>query len=75
MKCIRSGMSIRLIGVRVYNLVDKNEVQLSLFENESNKKQEKLDSVLDDIKNKYGYNTITRAGKLNVEDIVKFKKT
>ena len=65
--------SIRLVGVRVDNLENKDEVQLSIFSN-NNQKQEKLDDVLDSLKNKYGYNAITRAGKLEVQDIVKEKK-
>ena len=64
--------SIRLVGVRVDNLENKDEVQLSIFSN-NNQKQEKLDDVLDSLKNKYGYNAITRAGKLEVQDIVKGK--
>lgn len=67
--------SIRLVGLRVDNLEEKDEVQLSLFSNDSNQeKQEKLDSVLDNLKNKYGYNSITRAGKLEIQNIVKDKE-
>ncbi len=36
------------------------------------KKQEKLDKVVDELKIKYGYNFITRAGRLDVKDL-KFK--
>ena len=60
---------IRLIGVRVDNLENKDEVQLSIFANDL--KQDKLDTVLDSLKLKYGYNSITRAGEL---DIVKGKE-
>lgn len=67
----QSGMEIRLIGVRVDNLVEKEEQQLSLFQNESNEKQEKLDKTIDELKDKYGYNLITRAGKMNVGNILK----
>lgn len=70
----KKGMSIRLIGVTVDNLVEKNELQLSLFENEQNKKQDKLDITIDKLKDKYGYNSITRAGNLNVDDIVHIRK-
>ena len=41
------------------------------LKNENNEKQEKLDKVIDGLKNKYGYNMIKRAGKMEVEDIVK----
>lgn len=69
----QKGMSIRLIGVRVDNLIEKEEQQLSLFQNEENKKQEKLDKTIDELKEKYGYNSITRAGKMNVGNILKLK--
>ena len=62
---------IRLIGVRVDNLENKEQLQMSLFE--IDKKQDKIDEVIDNLKDKYGYNFITRAGKMNVEEIVKFK--
>ena len=68
-----TSMSIRLVGVRVDNLVEKDILQLSLFDNNEGKKQEKLDKVIDELKNKYGYNKITRAGELNAGDILKLK--
>lgn len=61
------------MGLRVNNLVDKDEVQLSLFTGEEDKKQEKLDEVVDKLKQKYGYNSVTRAGKLHSDEIVKLK--
>lgn len=69
----QKGMPIRLVGVKVDNLIEKGEKQISLFKNENNEKQEKLDKVIDGLKNKYGYNMIKRAGKMEVEDIVKLK--
>lgn len=67
------GTAIRLIGMRVDNLVEKDEVQLSFFSHADNEKQEKIDKVVDDLKQKYGYNSITRAGKLHSEDKIKLK--
>ena len=64
---------IRLIGVKVDNLENKDEVQISIFENDSSK-QEKLDNILDSLKVKYGYNFITRAGELDIKTIVKGKE-
>ena len=61
------------MGLRVDNLVDKDEVQLSLFTGEEDKKQEKLDEVVDKLKQKYGYSSVTRAGKLHSDEIVKLK--
>ena len=59
--------------MRVDNLVEKDEIQLSLFNQADNEKQEKIDKVIDDLKQKYGYNSITRAGKLNIEKEIKLK--
>ena len=61
------------MGLRVNNLVDKDEVQLSLFTGEEDKKQEKLDEVVGKLKQKYGYNSVSRAGKLHSDEIVKLK--
>ena len=68
-----NGNEIRLVGISLSNLIDENQSQISLFETENDSKQNKLDRVLDDIKNKYGYNKITRAGKMEVEGFVKLK--
>lgn len=55
---------IRLIGIRIDNLCDEEEKQISLFEDTNIKKQEKLDKVVDNIKDKFGYEMITRAGDM-----------
>lgn len=65
------GTFIRLIGVRVDNLVGKDEVQLSIFNDNKSEKQENIDKTVDEIKKKYGYNSITRANNLNLDDIMK----
>ena len=68
----KNGMAIRLVGLRVDNLVLKEELQISLFQNtEEHQKQEKLDKVIDKLNEKYGGNSITRAGKMNIN--IKFK--
>ena len=69
----KKEMVIRLIGVKVDNLIEKEEQQLSLFQDKENEKQEKLDKTIDELKEKYGYNSITRAGKMNVGNILKLK--
>lgn len=75
MEIYKQGQPIRLVGVRVDNLTEKGKGQISLFEvNKVNEKQEKIDKTLDFIKGKYGYNCITRASKLNVDELVKNKK-
>ena len=71
------GQQIRLIGIRVDGLEEKEKQQISLFDNvkdEKQEKQEKLDMAIDKLKEKYGYNLITRAGKMEVENIIKFRK-
>lgn len=60
---------LRLIGIGVSDLVDLNEnYQISIFdktsENNKHKKYEKIDKTVDEIKNKFGNNSITFAGKL-----------
>jgi len=67
------GEVIRLISLRADKLTNKDEIQISLFNTEENKKQENLDKTLDDLREKYGYTSITRAGRLGVEKNIKFK--
>lgn len=59
-----TGEAIRLIGVRVDGLVEKEEMQLSIFDIKEDSKKRKLDDTMDKIKEKYGYNIITRATEL-----------
>ena len=62
----KKGMAIRLIGLRLDNLVSKDEMQISLFgDSENEQKQKNLDNVIDSLNEKYGYGAIIRAGKLN----------
>ena len=68
----KEGEQMRLIGIRVDKLIGKDEKQISLFEED--KKQEKLDTVLDTIKNKYGYESIKRANGIYIDDKLKPKK-
>lgn len=53
---------IRLLGVTVSNFADECNQQLSLFS--LNKDKSKLDSMLDEIREKYGYNAVKRATTL-----------
>ena len=68
------GNEIRLIGLRLDNLTDKEEMQINLFDKKENEKQKKIDQTIDKLKEKYGYNSITRAGKIGVDKLVNFKK-
>ena len=70
----KNGTYIRLVGVRVDNLVEEDEVQMSLFNNDTSKKQEKLDKVVDSLKQKYGYNSVTRARKTTFRRYYKIKR-
>ncbi len=58
------GTFIRLVGVRVDNLEEKERRQLSLFEDNEKKKLDKIDKVMDSLKDKYGYDSIIYAGRL-----------
>ena len=55
---------VRLIGVRVDELLNERDKQISLFDNKQNEKQEKLDETLDKLKEKYGVNFIKRGGEI-----------
>ena len=66
-----NGTMIRLIGAKVDNLTNESEKQLSFFSNEDSENQEKLDKVVDEIKNKYGFYSITRARNLNNSEFEK----
>ncbi len=67
------GEPIRLIGIKVDKLETQEKQQLSLFDTPKNEKQQKLDKTLDSIKEKYGYNSVTRAGKMNIDNMMDFK--
>lgn len=58
------GTKVRLIGLRVDDLLDEKDKQISLFDNKQNEKQEKLDETLDKLKDKYGMNFIKRGGEI-----------
>ena len=71
LKEMYQGEAIRLVGVRADNLEEEDQMQLSLF-SENNTKQNAIDKTIDNIINKYGKGTITRAGKLNIN--IEYKK-
>ena len=53
---------IRLIGIRLDNLSDTSNHQVSLFDKiENNEDNKTIDKVVDKLKNKYGYNSISKA--------------
>lgn len=63
-----SNQPIRLIGVRLDNLTDNEFNQISMFDEPIKKqKNSKLDIVIDNIKDKYGYDSITLGSIMNIE--------
>lgn len=66
-----NGTPIRLLGVRTTKLTGKEEpVQLSIFDystanTTSSEKQQKLDSALDSIRNRFGKDAIKRGSQLD----------
>ena len=63
------GMPIRLIGFRVDKLKESEE-QISFFDTDK-KEKNKLDETIDQIKNKYGYTSIKRAGEMDFNKMFK----
>lgn len=64
----KPGVYVRLLGVRVDNLIKIEDKQFSFFEDVTEKKHEKIDETLDKVKEKYGYNSITRGRGINLKD-------
>ena len=57
-------MPLRLLGVSLTDLSHGEEAQLSLFEDEKKERSRKLDRAMDAIRDKYGADTIMRAGAM-----------
>ncbi len=74
LQVLHKDRAVRLIGIRADKLVSKDEVQLSLFGEKENKKQEKIDKTIDELKKKYGYEIITRAGDMKVKNMLNIRK-
>lgn len=74
LKTLYQGIPIRLLGVRVDSLSEKEEQQISLFDTKQNEKQERLDETIDELKQKYGYHVITRAGKMEMDQVIHLKE-
>lgn len=56
----KKGVYVRLLGVRVDNLTSSDEKQFTFFEDSTIKKHEKIDEILDKVKDKYGFDSVTR---------------
>ncbi len=70
---LHQNRAVRLIGIQTSKLVEKDQGQLSLFEQNINPKQEKIEDVMEDLKKKYGYGIITRAGEMKVKDMLNIR--
>lgn len=70
---IHQNRGIRLIGIQTSKLVEKDQMQLSMFEEQTNRKQEKIDDIMENLKKKYGYGIITRAGEMKVKDMLNIR--
>ena len=71
---LHQNRGIRLIGIQTSKLVEKDQMQLSIFENAINIKQEKIEDVVNDLKKKYGYEVITRAGEMKVKNMINIRE-
>ncbi|AQR93109.1 DNA polymerase Y family protein [Clostridium saccharoperbutylacetonicum] len=60
-KEIWRGEKIRQLGVRVTKLCSNQYVQETLFDFEKSEKQRKLDKTLDELRNKYGKESVMRS--------------
>lgn len=74
LKELYNNKGVRLIGLRTDKLVNQDEMQMSLFYTNTNKKQEQLEKTMDELKKKYGYEKITRAGEMEVKDMLNIRK-
>ena len=54
-------MPIRLIGIQTSKATNENIYQYNLFDMETNEKFSKLNAAIDDIRNRYGENSVQRA--------------
>jgi DNA polymerase-4 len=57
---------LRLLGIGVSNLSDSGKIQLNLFDKEAGDSE--IDKTIDNIKRKYGFDKISRARKLYLQN-------
>ena len=62
----RQGKKVRLLGIGVSNL-EYHQGQMDLFDEQHEDRTEKIDEIMDRIKEKFGEKAITRASLLNVD--------
>jgi len=64
-----NGTPIRLLGIRATKLGEEDYTQLNLFDLVKNEKLEKLDKALDDIRNRFGKDSVKRAAFLDPDKL------
>lgn len=71
-----SNKNIRLLGLRIDTLAEEEEQQMTLFKENKimDEKQKKVDQTMDYLKEKYGYDMITRAGKMHIGKMLRLKE-
>ena len=71
-KYYHDNMPIRLIGISLGKLTDNNEYQINIFEDfDKVIKDKKMDIAIDEIKSKYGNNSILRGTSLLSDSTIK----
>ena len=67
-----NNMPIRMINISCGKLTDNNEYQLNIFEDyEKVQKDKEIDNAIDEIKNRFGPNTILKGSSLLADSTIK----
>lgn len=74
LESLHQNRAVRLIGIQTSKLQDNDSMQLSIFQEKTNEKQEKIEKVMHELKKKYGYETITRAGEMRVKKLLNVRE-
>ena len=64
------GTPVRLIGIRTGKISDHTFVQMSLFETEQDRKRLKMEQAVDQIRSRFGTDSIKRASFLKKDSLV-----
>ena len=64
------GTPVRLIGIRTGKISDHAFVQMSLFETEQDRKRLKMEQAVDQIRSRFGTDSIKRASFLKKDSLV-----
>ena len=68
---------VRLLGITLQNLRSKEDtgIQLDMFNYQEQPKKESLNKIMDQLRDKYGENTIITAGMKGIESGEKLRNT